>query len=88
MSIKNIFTNEEALYINGLLQGERLQKQKKEDILNKIAFAREAAPEDDDIYSLIQDTYSKIKELTGQQWETLKKIFPLDSNFDQIDVEA
>lgn len=76
MSIDVIFTNEELLYINNIFKNERVHKLEKEDVLNMVAFAREAVPDDDDIIQLVEDVYSKMKNLSEEEWNSLKKSIP------------
>lgn len=77
MKVEMFFTDEESLYINEAFKNERLHTLTKDAILKKLSFAREAAPEDDDVIHLIEETYSKIKGLSDEQWEELKDVYPL-----------
>lgn len=87
MDVKVLFTEEECFYINNALKNERIQKLTKQNALNIFAFAREVSPEDNDIIRLIEGTYSKISTLSDEQWEDLKKLFPLTNSIENIDIE-
>ena len=82
MELKTIFTEEERFFINDALKNERLHNLSKEDILKKLAFVREAAPEDALVIEMVEEVYSKIKELSDDEWGQLKDSYPFATNID------
>ena len=87
MKLGMFFTDEECLYINELFKNERLHILSKDTALKKLSFAREAATDDEDVIHLIEETYSKIKDLSNEQWEELKGMYPLATNVNSDDEE-
>jgi len=74
-SMEPVFQDDEIIYLNSIMQGRKSLE--KEKVLSQIAFAREAAPQEEEILSLIDRTYIKLKNMDAGQWKTMAVSFPL-----------
>ncbi len=71
-----IFDDEECQYVNKLTEQMEQGKITRQAVLESIAFAREVAEEDADILSLIDGVYTKIKNMSEDEWNEIKRLLP------------
>lgn len=87
-----IFDDEEYQYINKLTENLKQEQITKAEILASLAFAREIAEQDSDILSLIDGVYSKLNNMSDNEWEEMKRNLPFqvmitaESSIDDLEI--
>lgn len=77
MITADLFEDEERQYLNTFAEGMKQEQLTREEVLSCIVFAREITDSlDTQILSLLDGVYTKMYNLTDDEWNTLKRQIP------------
>lgn len=83
----NLFTEEEKLFFNKVLENKLTDTIKRDDILKILNFSKAASNKDDTyIAELIDGVYGKISSFSDDEWDKIFKNMPFSVSISSDDV--
>lgn len=75
-----IFNNDERIIINQVFAGAEFAKVTKDFLLSHLEFMLEATS-DDEMKALLEGLIDKVHGLSDMEWDDLKLVIPLDTDY-------